>query len=836
MNDPLSLYLLPPVLSLICALYLVALVVARGVHDTGRLLFVLVCVWYSLLAPVFICHHLVADPEALLAIERGVHFFYVYLPVVMVAYFHHILDIRRKDILGVLFVISFIFSLTTQGELYITGLYSYNWGYIAKGGVAFQLFGLYGLAVMAYCVRRFVRRLKVETNAALRLKFKYVLLSFGLAVFLTFLNVPAMHGVDIYPPGNFSFLPMAILAYGMLKHRLVEIGSLMHMTLIRVILFLMVLLPNLFLFDWAEAFFADRSSEARIVGLGLWFTLNYFYVQQLRKITGRIMQKSHHHFQRVETRLARKMLVLRNADDLVRKTGAALRAVLPFAWVHIHMYDEIKGELIGSDGTNRLLPESLIAAMSRHKGIIEQPFLERMPTFAGLLEPMAQLMADLKADYIVAVFHQNSFMGLLAMPKKLNGRALTPDEAAFIKNITSTLALALSNAMTYQQVSALKDRLQSRNDALNREIAERERAQQRLKALQDELQHANDELEHAILQANEMTAKAEIANYVLTREVEDRKRMEEMLRQSEERYRLVTENATDVIWCTDMAGRFTFMSPSVRHLLGYTPEEMMALDTSRVLTPESFKVAADAIEKELTLLHRPASGKLSTSRTTELEQVRKDGTTVWTEVNTRFLKDDNLEVMGILGVSRDISARKKTEEELIYLAHHDVLTGLYNRKAFGELLDKEVKYARRYRSGLALMLLDLNKFKTVNDTYGHEIGDRFLISMADRLKGAVRETDHVARLGGDEFTIILVNPEEVAPDTVARRIVRDLADPLEYEGASIDFVTASIGIATYPRDGRTVGALMKSADMAMYEAKKRTAPWLHHSECMRKAV
>ncbi|MBR9979388.1 MAG: hypothetical protein KFF50_00030, partial [Desulfatitalea sp.] len=150
MNDTLTIYLLPPVLSLACALYLIVLMLAKGGRTTSRLLFVLVCVWYSLLAPVFILHHLVPDPVTLLAIERGVHFFYVYLPLVMIVYFHHTLGVQRNDILGILFGISFIFSLTTQGDLYFNGLNRYSWGYIAKGGPAFQLFGLYGLLALCY--------------------------------------------------------------------------------------------------------------------------------------------------------------------------------------------------------------------------------------------------------------------------------------------------------------------------------------------------------------------------------------------------------------------------------------------------------------------------------------------------------------------------------------------------------------------------------------------------------------------------------------------------------------------------------------------------------------
>ena len=153
-----SFYLIPPVLSFIFGGYLAvsALSAAQGARRGTMILFAVVCVWYSLLAPVFIAHHLIADQTVILAIERGVHFFYVYLPLILVAFFHRLLGIHRPKVLWACFATSFMISLSTHSDAYFSGLYKFSWGFIAKGGIAFELFALYGLSAMGYSIYCFI--------------------------------------------------------------------------------------------------------------------------------------------------------------------------------------------------------------------------------------------------------------------------------------------------------------------------------------------------------------------------------------------------------------------------------------------------------------------------------------------------------------------------------------------------------------------------------------------------------------------------------------------------------------------------------------------------------
>ena len=195
--------------------------------------------------------------------------------------------------------------------------------------------------------------------------------------------------------------------------------------------------------------------------------------------------------------------------------------------------------------------------------------------------------------------------------------------------------------------------------------------------------------------------------------------------------------------------------------------------------------------------------------------------------------DDQLNALAIVGTAQDISERKRSEREIHRLAYFDSLTGLPNRVLFKDRVTQAIAHARRYQYNLALLFLDLDRFKVTNDTLGHHIGDLLLKHVADRLMDSVRHSDTIgrttehdrnhelARLGGDEFTVLLTNLRDVQDaGKVARRILEALARPFSISGHEV-FVTVSIGIAIFPTDGDSVDLLLKSSDTAMYHAKEQ---------------
>jgi diguanylate cyclase (GGDEF)-like protein/PAS domain S-box-containing protein len=410
------------------------------------------------------------------------------------------------------------------------------------------------------------------------------------------------------------------------------------------------------------------------------------------------------------------------------------------------------------------------------------------------------------------------------------------------------------------------------------------------------------------------------------------------LRVSEQRHRLLADNASDVIWTMDVKGRNTYVSPSVERLRGYTVAEAMQQTLNEALTPESAKIAQAGMSRALAAIQ--AKQPVPNFRA-ELEQPCKQGGTLWTEVNLSAMQNEAGEFVNFLGVSRDISERKlaelelhiaaiafesqdgmivtdaqskilrvndaftqisgyaaeevigktprilqsgrhdasfyasmwtaistagvwhgeiwsrrkdgevypeqititaikdrteqvthyvavlrditerkRLENEVSQLAFFDTLTQLPNRRLFNDRLGQSLTRAQREKSSLALMFIDLDKFKPINDSYGHETGDWMLQTVARRIESSLRASDTAARVGGDEFLVLL--PDLQSNDdalAVAEKIRKALEQPVITLSGVTLLASASIGIAIYPDQAQTTEDLLRLGDRAMYEAK-----------------
>ncbi len=311
------------------------------------------------------------------------------------------------------------------------------------------------------------------------------------------------------------------------------------------------------------------------------------------------------------------------------------------------------------------------------------------------------------------------------------------------------------------------------------------------------------------------------------------------LAESEARYRMLADNSHDVIWTIDIpTRRFTYVSPSVKTLRGFTPEEVIAQPIEAGLTPESAELANRVIDQRL---RRIASGDLSANVvTTELDQLCRDGSIVSTEVVSSYLLDVTGVPRTILGITRNISERKAAEEALRESnrrlqeqlqeierlqaalreqAIRDSLTGLYNRRYLDETLDREVARARREGNPLSLVMMDIDHFKDVNDTYGHQVGDEVLRVLAATLLADIRAEDVACRYGGEEFLILLPNMPLVAALERAESWRAEVAAlQIRHGGFQLQF-TVSLGVASYPEHGKTPDDLTRGADQALYRAK-----------------
>jgi diguanylate cyclase (GGDEF)-like protein/PAS domain S-box-containing protein len=281
------------------------------------------------------------------------------------------------------------------------------------------------------------------------------------------------------------------------------------------------------------------------------------------------------------------------------------------------------------------------------------------------------------------------------------------------------------------------------------------------------------------------------------------------------------------IIATDEHGMIIAISPAAEQMLGYTQQELVGGTTPEILhEPEEVAARAAELSQELGEVVEPgfevfvAKARRGIVEEHEWTYRHKDGTLFPVSLTVTALRGADDEIIGFLGTAYDISERKRNEKYMRFLAHHDELTGLPNRTLLKDRMDMAIHSARRSGRNFAIMMIDLDHFKQINDSLGHHIGDQLLIEVAKRLGACIRNTDTVARLGGDEFVILLAdtfNKETVA--AIADKVVAEISREMQLEG-NVLTISPSIGIAFYPNDGKDLDVLLQNADVAMYAAKQ----------------
>ncbi len=293
--------------------------------------------------------------------------------------------------------------------------------------------------------------------------------------------------------------------------------------------------------------------------------------------------------------------------------------------------------------------------------------------------------------------------------------------------------------------------------------------------------------------------------------ITDRKNAESALYESRQMLQLILDNIPQSVFWKDIDSVFvganwTFLAQSGLHsvgqLIGKTDAQLRWKDMAALYRQVDMEVM-DSGEARMRM---------------QAAEVRRDGTECWIETSKIPLKDGKGKVVGVLGVTEDITARKYMEQELFRRANFDSLSGMPNREYFHHQLDEAVKRALR-RDGLALMYFDLDRFKQINDTYGHDGGDSVICMFAQRIRSVMRDCDFMARLGGDEFVMLAegLNGQNDAA-LIAQKLVQAMAPPFMLRGVPLQ-VTTSIGVAFFA-SGMTSDELIKAADQAMYDAKR----------------
>ena len=341
------------------------------------------------------------------------------------------------------------------------------------------------------------------------------------------------------------------------------------------------------------------------------------------------------------------------------------------------------------------------------------------------------------------------------------------------------------------------------------EVLLRIRNQLQLKAARQEILILNNELEQRI---GERTIQLEEANKQLRFEIKEREQVTKLLKESEEKLEGILNSLEEVVWSADLAtSSLLFLNPAATKVYGRSVEELLENPDLRLesIHPED----RDRVELSL-------ASSFNHSNDLEYRIVQPNGEIRWVWERSRLICDEDGAKKRRDGIICDITERKKVEEELSYEAKHDSLTKLPNRAAFIERLEQILDYCQKNPQHLfAVLFIDLDRFKIINDSLGHLIGDELLVFVAQVLTSCCRSNDYVARLGGDEFTILLTTIETVKDASIiAQRIQTKLKTPVCLQGHTV-FTSASIGIVIGDRQYKDSAAILRDSDIAMYRAK-----------------
>lgn len=321
---------------------------------------------------------------------------------------------------------------------------------------------------------------------------------------------------------------------------------------------------------------------------------------------------------------------------------------------------------------------------------------------------------------------------------------------------------------------------------------------------------------HVLLSAQVVNLIGEDHIVCIVHDISLRIQIEKALRESEEKFRFMTENSSDVIWHLTSDSVFDYISPADEQIRGYRQDEVLGKTIWSQLKPEGVDLLRSANAHRI---NQEKLGEQTGIIACEVEQRCKDGHWIWTEITIAPYRDPEGKLVGYHGVTREITERKKLQDELHKQATTDELTGLFNRRRFLELFHLELRRIERHFHPLTILSVDIDRFKKVNDHYGHAAGDEVLIQFAGILRDNIREIDIAARLGGDEFVVLFPETSSEQAELVAARIMENLVIHPVNGLRMPRNLNISCGIATLTDKTEGLDQILKRADDALYEAK-----------------
>ncbi|HNX24654.1 MAG TPA: PP2C family protein-serine/threonine phosphatase [Spirochaetota bacterium] len=492
LTERFSIYIIPPLLSIGLGWSLAAVSIIKGRYRTENILFSLVCIWWTLMPLVFLSHHLFkGNIELIMTIERTFHFLYVYMPAIILLYLQKSFALNKKNLVIASFVLSILISVFVPTKYYISGLYTYSWGYSAKGEIVFKIFGTCAFMHLVYVIWFFKEKVRNVKNYTERLKLKYILLSFIASAVLMIFNVPAINGIDIYAYGNFMFIPLALIAYGVLRYRLMDIKSVLHLSLIWAVLSSLILVPNIFIFIFIKPHLNEMNNAASFLFLVAWFLINYFYFKRIKPVIDRLFNKQKTNLIRAGIDFADSISFLKTIDSLIELFTSVLAANLYFKNIEFYIRMDDGPVFKNQKGDIYEMNRDLYDWFVDDDSYVELDMMNTNPYYSPIIEKMSGIFKELNCSYIFPLARNNEMVGIAFSGERMNLRNLNRDESVFLESVKRSMSISISNSVMYQNLNNLKNNLESKVASRTEELL---LAMEGVEAANLDLTAANNEL------------------------------------------------------------------------------------------------------------------------------------------------------------------------------------------------------------------------------------------------------------------------------------------------------------------------------------------------------
>lgn len=457
----LNIFMLPPLITLITSLVIAGIAILKGKLKKENIFFALLCIWYALLTPNFLCHFIIKDVNTILKIERTIHTLYVFIPFIGVMFYHTVLGIKRKYLEMSCFGVSALFAFLVHTPYYITDLLTYPWGHIARGGIVFQIFGVYAFSILVYGIVITLLKLRQEKNELVRLKIKYILLALNLIGIFTLCNVPAMMGYNFYPLSNLMFIPLVILAYGILRYRLMDIQSVLHITLIWFCISSVIVIPNIIIYSILYPYFTLIDKTLLFIVFIIWFSLNYFYFRKVQPFIDQLFNRRKYDLKKVQSQFINDMGLLKDLHLLLNELSYILKRTLLVKNIEIFIKDEeSKNEFYNLSGEKIVIDKKLEEFLLSHQGVIEKKIVISKDEYDDIRQFLVPLFEKFSSEYIISLAH-NELVGFIMLSERVNLKQLSGDEIELLQNIKTTSSIAIANSLMYQNLNNLKNNLET---------------------------------------------------------------------------------------------------------------------------------------------------------------------------------------------------------------------------------------------------------------------------------------------------------------------------------------------------------------------------------------